>query len=220
MELETLKVKTRQTVRKGEVSRLRKAGVLPGVLYGGAGDAVKIQLDARVFMHLLHSHVGEHAAVQLDVEDKPELSTPALIKVVQHHALRGEAIHADFQRIRLDERITTMVSVRVEGRPQGVVDGGVLDQQIREVEVECLAIEIPEELVIDIAALKIGDILHVSDLVAPEHVDIKTDPTRALVTVHPPRVLETAAPAEGEPGAEGGAEPEVIGEKKPKESGD
>jgi len=188
-------------------------------LYGGAGDAVSIQLDARVFMHLLHSHAGEHAAVQLDVEDKPELSTPALIKVVQHHALRGDAVHADFQRIRLDERITTTVPVRAVGRPQGVVDGGMLDQQIREVEVECLAIEIPEELVIDITAVKIGDILHVSDLVAPEHVDIKTDPTRPLVTVHPPRVVEVAAPVEGEAEAEaeGAAEPEVIGEKKPKE---
>ncbi|HOZ48338.1 MAG TPA: 50S ribosomal protein L25 [Candidatus Hydrogenedentes bacterium] len=215
MKIQTLKVKTRSGRGTGAARKLRQAGEVPGILYGGTGEAVGIRLNARAFERMLHAHAGEQAVVQLDVEDQPELSTPALLKVVQHHPVRGDAIHADFLRIRLDERITTIVPIRSEGRPVGVADGGILDHQLREVEVECLALDVPEEIRVDVSALNVGDSLHVSEIVPPEGVTIVTDPARVIAAVHAPRLAATEeVPAEGaEEGAEA-KEPELIGAKK------
>lgn len=192
MELQTLKAATRAERGKGAAGRDRKAGQIPGVLYGGGGDAVSLKLDAKEFDRLVHSG-GEHAIVQLEVEDAPKLSSPAMLKSVDHHPVRGDILHADFLRIRLDERITTLVSLELVGRCKGVVEGGVLDFQLREVEVECLALEVPEKIEVDTSELGIGDSLHVEQITAPPNVTIVTDPTRSIVAVHAPRVVKSAA---------------------------
>ena len=99
-------------------------------------------------------------------------------------------MHADFLRIRLDERIQTTVSVVLTGQAEGVTLGGVLDHQLREVEVECLALDVPEEFALDITSLQVGDSLHVSDITAVENVTILTDPARAVAAILAPRVVE------------------------------
>ncbi|GMV94828.1 MAG: 50S ribosomal protein L25 [Candidatus Hydrogenedentota bacterium] len=191
MELQTLKAATREQRGKGAAGRERKAGRVPGVLYGGGADAVSLKLNAREFERLVHSG-GEHAIVQLDIEDQPNLSSPAMLKSVHHHPVRGGIMHADFQRIRLDERIITIVPLELVGHCKGVVDGGVIDFQLREVEVECLALEVPEKIEVDTTELGIGDSIHVEQLPAPTNVTIVTDPTRSVVAVHAPRVVKTA----------------------------
>lgn len=216
MELQTLMAATRDQRGKGAAGRERKAGRVPGVLYGGGSDAVSIKLDAREFERLVHAG-GEHAIVQLNVEDQPGLSSPAMLKSVHHHPVRGNIVHADFLRIRLDERITTVVPLELVGHAKGVVEGGVIDFQLREVEVECLALEVPEKIVVDTSELGMGDSIHVEQLQAPKNVTIVTDPARSVVAVHAPRVMKTpeeeaaeaeaaAAEAQAAEGAEQGGD--------------
>lgn len=219
MELQTLGATVRENAGKGAASRVRADGAVPAVLYGGDKIPVNIQLNSREFEYLLHHHRGSQAVVQLNIGDKPDLSGPALLKAVQHHPVKGQAIHADFLRIRLDERITTTVPITIKGQARGLMDGGVLDHQLREVEVECLALEVPEELAIDVTPLGIGDSFHVSDLAAPAGVDILTDPERPIAAVFLPRVAKTAEEeaAEAAAATTEPATPEVIGRKKEKE---
>ena len=203
MELQQIKAKKRDAAGKGEASRERRAGLVPAVLYGEGGEAVSLTMDAREFSRLVHGRGGEHAIVQLDIENAPDLSSPAIVKAVQHHPVRESILHADFMRIRLDQRITTVVSVTLVGDSVGVREGGVLDHQMREVEIECLALDVPDAIEVDVSGLGIGDSLHVFDLAAPENVTIVTEGDRAVAAVMAPRVVEetVAEPVEGEEGA-------------------
>ncbi len=220
MEIQNLKVTTRNSNGKATARRLRHTGTVPAVLYGGEGKPVALAIDFRIFTHLLHHGQGEHAIVQLEVEDNPGLNTPVMIKDVQHHPVRGDVTHADFLRIRLDQKIRTLVAVKTEGQAEGVVEGGILDLQCRELEIECLALDVPESIIVNVAALVIGQALHVSDLVAPDNVTVLTNPERTLVAVHAPRVIEEVVEevlegeeAEGEEGeGEGDDDKKAEGE--------
>lgn len=217
MEIQTLKAKTRSLTGRQAVRKMRAQGVLPCVLYGGGQDAVNLDVDRHQFELLVHrSKSGEHSIIKIEVEDKPEASTPVLLKAVQHHPLRSDVIHVDFLRIRLDERIETVVPIRLDGTAPGIQEGGVIDFQLRELEVECLALEVPEEVVVSVAELHLGQSLHVSDIVVPANVTVLTDPERAVVAVLAPRAVKETAEGEGEgaEGEEGAAEPEVISERK------
>jgi large subunit ribosomal protein L25 len=220
MELQTLKVKVRRALGKGPVGRLRASGAVPGVLYGGGQAPLHIEMNTRAFEHLLHSRSGEHAVVQLDVEDDSTLNTPALLKVVQHHVVRGHAVHADFMRIRLDQRIVTSVPIETHGQPVGVRDGGILDHVLREVEVECLALEAPDSIGVDVSELKIGESVHAGQLALPENVALLTDPVKTVVAVLAPRVIAEPTPAEVVEEAAEPAAPEVIGKKEKEEEED
>ena len=216
MELQTIMVKTRESSGKEKAKKTRFEGLVPAVVYGGDGDPISVSLDRHTFeLMIRNSRGGEHAIVKLEVEDKPELNTAALIKAIQHHPLRGQIVHADFMRINLDEKITTLVQVRLKGQAVGVVEGGVIDHQMREVEVECLALEVPEEIIVDVTNLHVGEGVHVGQLVVPENVVIITDPDRPVVAIHAPRAMREEA-AEGVVAEPGAGEPEVITEKKEK----
>ncbi|MBI4557121.1 MAG: 50S ribosomal protein L25 [Candidatus Hydrogenedentes bacterium] len=212
MELQTLKAVTREPKNKGHVRATRRSGNVPAVLYGGGQPPVMLKMNELEFTRILHGRQGEHAIVQLQLDDQPDLGGPALLKEVQHHPVRGDVIHADFQRIRLDEKITTQVPLRLVGHARGVVDGGVIDFQLREVEVECLALEVPDGFEVDISDMGIGDNIHLAQLTAPQNVTIVTSSDRVIVSCMAPRLVKeevVAVPEEGAP-----AEPEVIGEKE------
>ena len=198
MELQTFKVNTRNESGKGPARQARMKGGVPGVVYGGSAEPVSVVFDRRNFELMLQKHVGGHAVVQLDVEDNSALSTPALIKSVQRHPVSDTIIHADFMRIDLTKRIHTTISVELKGQAKGVVDGGVLEHQLREVEIECLAVDVPELITVDIAGMKIGESIHVADLQVAEGINVLTDGTRTVASVHAPRVAKTSAAAEGE----------------------
>ncbi len=208
MELKNLTVKQRSASGKGGARQSRRGGDVPAILYGGEGETLRLSVNAKTFNHLLHGTKGEHALVQLEVEGNAGLSGPAMVKDVQHHPIRGQVIHADFMRIRLDEKIKTLTPVTLVGRSRGVVDGGLLDHQLREIEIECFALDVPEMIEANVTDLGIGDSLHVSNLVAPEGVTFVTPADRAVVAVHAPRVATTTEPgaAEGEVAAEGAAD--------------
>jgi large subunit ribosomal protein L25 len=218
MDIQSLNVTVRDEAGKCASKKVRVEGNVPCVLYGGDQEPLGVIVNRKQFeTMILHSRSGEHAILKLEVEGNPDLSTPALVKAVQHHPLRGQIVHADFLRIRLDERIETLVQVRIVGQAVGVVEGGVIDQQMREIEVECLALEVPDEIVVDVTNLHVGDAIHVSDLPVPENVTVLTDADRPVVAVHAPRVVKEVAAGEEAEEGEAGTEPEVISEKKDKE---
>ena len=139
-----LKAWARGRSGKGGARQSRRDGDVPAILYGGKGEVLQLSINARTFTHLLHGTKGEHALVQLEVEGNPSLNGPAMVKEVQHHPVRGQVIHADLMRIRLDEKIKTLAPVVLVGRSRGVVDGGLLDHQLREIEIECFALDVPD----------------------------------------------------------------------------
>lgn len=213
MDLQNLKVITRQNSGKGVARKTRRDERVPAILYGGGRDTVRLSIDFRIFDVLLHGKQGEHAIVQLDIEGHPDLSGPAIVKEVQHHPVRGQVTHADFMRIRLDEKIRTHIPVRLEGQAPGVVEGGVLDHQMREVEVECLALDVPEFLAVDVSELEMGQTLHVDAIEVDDGITLITALDRALVACHAPRVIvEEEEVAEGEEALAEGEEAE--GEEK------
>jgi len=216
MEIQSLKAATRKTGGKKSARDARAAGALPGVLYGGNQEPVSLVINRREFETAVHkSKGGEHAILRLEIQDKPELSSPVLLKAVQHHPLRNDFVHADFLRIRMDERIVTVVQVRLEGQAPGLNEGGILDHQMREIAIECLALDVPEEVVVDVSGLHIGDSVHVDQVKFPENVTVLAEMDRPVATVHAPRVVkEEVVAAEEGAEAEAAAEPEVITERK------
>lgn len=193
MQVHTLAGNTRQPRGKGGARQARREGNVPAVLYGHDLPPVQLSINAREFVRLIHAAHGEHAIVQLEFADKPDLNGPALLKDVQHDPVKGQAIHADFLRISLDEKVRTTVQVVLVGRSKGMQDGGLLDHQLREIEVECRALEIPSELTLNVTELGIGDSFHVGDISAPEGVEILTPADRAVVAIHAPRVVKSDA---------------------------
>jgi large subunit ribosomal protein L25 len=193
MELQSLTVKTRDGKGKGPARRSRRAGEIPATIYGEGKEAVSLAVDLKTFQGVVHGKGGEHAIVQLEVEGRPELNGPAVVKSVQHHPVRSHIVHADFMRIRLDARMRTVVPIVLVGRSKGVLEGGVPDQQLHELEVECLALDVPEHIEVDITELGVGESLHVSQIAARENVEIVTEGDRTVIAVHPPRVTGAAA---------------------------
>lgn len=219
MELQTLQASKRQANGSNSAGRQRRDGRVPGVLYGGDKEPVALSVDNREFLRLVHAG-GAHAIVQINITDDAAASSPALLKDVQYHPVKGHVLHADFQRIRLDERITTLVPLNFFGHCKGVVDGGVLDYQLRELEIECLALEVPDKIDVDITNLGIGDHLYVSNITVPEGIAIVTDADRSVVACHAPRAMkeETTVAAEAAPGEEGAAAAAGAAESKPAET--
>jgi len=208
MEILKLNVDARDFSGKGSARQARMGGSIPGILYGGGKDPASLSINLREFDTLVHGKGGEHAVVELQCEDS-NVQGPALVKAVQHHPVRDTIMHADFQRINLDEAIKTVVPIVLVGRAAGQVEGGVVDHTLREIEVECKALEVPDKIEVDITALNIGDRLHLSDLTIPESVTLLTELSRTVATVHQPRVVEEAVTEEeGVEGEEGSAEGE------------
>ena len=203
MELQTFTVKTREDAGKGAARQSRMKGSIPCVLYGGGEEPVALAANSRDFEVLLHAHAGSHAVLQLDVANQPALNTPVLVKDVQRHPVMDTLMHADFLRISLDERIHTSTVIELTGQCKGVVAGGVLEQQLRELEIECLALDVPEAIVVDVSGLDIGDSIHVAALEVSGKITVLTEPDRTVAAVHAPRVVKETAEGEEEAAAEG-----------------
>jgi large subunit ribosomal protein L25 len=207
----------RERVGKGAARSARRAGRIPGVIYGHGQAAVAVNVELRDFVNALRQVQGGNLIVTLQLKSGDKT---ALVREVQRDPLSLEILHLDFQEVSLTERVRVEVTVHLIGIPRGVKDGGgILQHVVRTIEVECLATAIPASIDADVAQLEIGDSLHVRDLAAGG-VTIVTDPDQTIVTVVPPTVYEAPAPAEAP--AEG-AEPEVIAkgkeEKKEEEEG-
>jgi large subunit ribosomal protein L25 len=206
-------VSPRSGAGKGVARRLRAGGRIPGVCYGREIPAASISLDARALERLIStSEAGVNTLIGLSVEGGGAYDgRQVLIKELQRDPVTGRLLHADFYAVDLTQVVKVSVPIHVRGMPEGVKMGGILDQSLRELELECLPQAIPTEILVDVSALVIGQSLHVRDLDLPADVELVSDPDLSVVSVMVPAAEEVAAPeaaevAVGEEAAEG-AEP-------------
>ena len=197
-------VKPRSELGSRANKRLRDSGFIPGVIYGHKEAVVPVTLPKKeVVNHLNH---GTHL-FDLALDGKNE---KVLVKEVQYDHLGMEVLHVDFARVSLDERVEVTVPLELKGEPKGEADGGVLQQIVAEIELECLVTEIPDAIRHNVAEMALGDVLHIKDLKLPPGAKALQDEDLIVATV---KEIAEEAPAEV---TEGAAEPEVIG-RKPEE---
>lgn len=200
----TLKASRRDQGGKGAARKLRGGGQVPAVLYGHGDRTESLAVDAHELDLLLHHVNPENTLIGLDVDGK---RSDVLIREIQRHPWRSEVLHVDFLLVHGDEALKLDVPVRLVGTPTGVLnDGGVLDQVIYELHVECLPRHIPEAAEVDISGLKVGESVRVSDISIP-NVTILMDGELPVASVLHPRVEEEA------PADEDAVEPEVLRSK-------
>ncbi len=213
MQTQALTVKRREGTGKQVAKRLRRSGIVPGVLYGGAAPE-PVAIDPRAVLRIIHGHEGSTQLLTLTFEGDGG-SRMAIIRDLQFDPVTERLLHVDLQEVRADRAITVRVAVHTVGEAAGVKEQkGILSLVLHELDISCLPTNIPERIDADVSALMIGDVLTVADLRAPEGVRILNDPGQAVVTVAPPMAEEAPAPA-AVPVAT--AEPEVLTERKPRE---
>ena len=209
---EDIKLAARLRDEKGSsaVSRLRREGFVPGVVYGTEAP-LNVSFSAATFASLQRHHTSENVMLSLDIEG--DRSRKVLIREVQHHPLTSGPLHVDFYELSMTKKVGVAVPLELTGTPVGVTrDGGVLEHLLREIEVECLPDDIVELFELDVSGLEIGDRLTVADIpLDATRYEMVTSTTIAVAAVAAPRVEEEPAEAAGEPAE--GEEPEVIGEK-------
>jgi len=208
----------REGTGTGAARRLRAEGWVPAVINDVDGNARSIKINRHDFELLLHHHSGE--SLLLDVQIGEEESRKTILKEVQHNPISGAVLHADFKEIVMTEKLRVTIPVELVGDAPGVEAGGILEHLIREVEIECLPMDIVESINVDVSQLNIGDSLTVGDLNIDPKLTMITSPAVAVASVAAPRVeQEKGEGEEGEEGeeAETGAEPEVIGAKEKEE---
>ncbi len=208
-----LAVEVREGTGKGPARRLRAAGRIPAVCYGRGATSLGISLDPSALNRLLKaSTAGMNTLIELQIEGGGKYhGKPMLVKELQRNPVSGRILHADLYAVNLQEAIQVSVPIHLEGTPEGVTAGGILDQTLREIELECMPQAIPEEVRLDVSELMIGQSLHVRDVLVPEGTTLLSDLDLSVVSVALPTVVEEPEPevAEGELVAEGEAAPEA-----------
>lgn len=228
-----LVVANRERLGSAESRRLRKEGLVPGVLYG-SGEPVAICIAERELRRALTGAAGLHSILDVEIDGKGETHA-SILKEYQVDPVRGGVTHVDLHEVRLDRAIRAAVSVQLHGGEDapGVREGGVLSQPLREITVEALPLEMPEHIDLDVSGMEIGGTLRISDLEAPEGATLLDDPDTVVATVTAPTKVVEPEPteeelaameaegeaAEGEEGAEGEAA-EGSAESEGESSGD
>lgn len=191
---------------KNPSRRLRRGGMIPGIVYGSHKPPVPVCVDPKQVERVLRSESGVNTIFMLNLAGK-EQKRYAMIKEYQTDPVSSRLQHADFIRIQMDEAIEVNVPIQMVGEAPGVkLDQGILDMPLREIRIESLPSDIPDSIKVDISALKIGDAIRVADLKVPPKVKILTDPSQTVAVVAPPAKEEEAAAAV----VAEVAEPEVI----------
>jgi len=209
-----LEVQPREATGSRATRRLRREGLIPGVLYGRGTEPSSISIPERELRKALTGAGGMNAI--LDVVLDGGAAHPSILKDYQHDPLRGKVIHVDLVEVRLDQAITATVPIHLVGAEDspGVREGGALSQVAREVNVEALPMEVPEHIDLDVSEMAMGDTLRVADVTAPDGVTLIDDPELVVATLTMPTRVEEPeeAPAEGEEAAAEGEQPEAEAE--------
>jgi len=204
----------REELGRSKIKDLRAAGLIPAVVYAQGRKSLSVKVSNSALLRLMHQQ-QRIEGVLINLKVKNDLKHPSrscLIKEIQYDPVVGNIIHVDFNEISLTKAIKVNVPVVAKGEPIGAKqDGGSLEHILWEIEVECLPTNIPKEFEVDVSPLKIGDAIHIKDIIAPDGVKILNDPSGVVLSVAAPMKEEApAVPVEGEEKQE----PEVIKEKK------
>jgi len=220
METFTLEGKIREGRGKGPARQTRLTGMVPAVLYGAKKESISLAVNAKQVARILRSETGHNTIFSVQIAGGTD--EKAMLKDWQVDPVSGALLHVDLFRIAMDVRMRVMVPVRTFGEPQGVkMQGGVFETVTREVEIECLPGDIPEEYKVDVSDMLIGKQLRAGDLpLDPQKAKLVTDPTRVLAHVvmlkkEEEPAADAAVAAEAAP-----AEPEVMKKGKKEEEGD
>ena len=206
-----IKASLRDTVGKAEAGRLRRKGMIPCVLYGVEKESVALMVVSKDFEKLLSQ---TRSVFTVDYEDHQQ---PSVVKDIQYHPVRGDILHVDMQRVKAGQEINVAVPINFIGDPPGVKSGGIFQELKAELEITCIPKYIPEEIVVDISQLEVGDSIHVSDLKL-ENITVRADAESTICLVAAPKKIEELIPEEEvEEVEEEEAEPEVISKGKAEE---
>ena len=206
-----LKAELRPDVGRSAVRKLRARGLIPAVIYGGNDKPQPLQLTARDINAMMGQASGENVLVELEIAGAGTSRT-ALVQEVQHSPVAGDIRHVDFHAISMDEMIQAEVPLEPVGTAVGVKTfGGLLEQSLRALAIECLPVDLPDRITVDISHLNIGDSIHVRDIQLPAGVTPKVQLDLTAFSVVAPVVEEERVATEAEAAAAG---PEVITEKK------
>lgn len=204
-----IKATKREATGKGACRQLRIKGQLPAVMYSGGSDAVSLAVESRAIERILHSKTGERSILELDIDGDKQL---AMIREVQHETVSPELLHVDFIRISMAEKVEVMVPVKLLNIEEIRKAGGVTQQALTELNVECLPDSIPESIDIDLSGREVGESIHISDVPAPEGAVFLHEPDEVIASLLSARVSVDAG--ESEAGAEGEEAPAPDKEKK------
>src|SRR5437016_3236081 len=204
-----LEAQPRTAGNKNDARRVRRSGKIPGVVYGAGKSALSVSLDPRQVSRILHSATGHNTIFDLAVDGERR---KAMIVDWQYEPIKGSLLHIDLKRIAMDQKLTVMVPIVLKGEAAGVKQqGGILEQVLREIEIECLPGNIPALIEADVTELVFGKVLRVADLPHSDKFKVLTDENQSVA--HIISVKEEAAPAPEAVAAEAAAvpaEPEVI----------
>jgi large subunit ribosomal protein L25 len=205
-----LKAEHRTTTGRSAARKLKALGIVPAIIYGAKDKPQPLQLSARDINAMLSHASGENILVELEIPGEKSNRT-ALVQEIQHAPLGGAVLHIDFHAVSMDETIHAEVPLESFGMANGVKNfGGLLEQSLRTLAVECLPRDLPDRITVDVSALEIGDSIHVRDIKLPSGVTAKVQLDLTAFSVVAPAVEEEPVVAE----AEAAAGPEVIKEKK------
>jgi large subunit ribosomal protein L25 len=202
----TLEVSRREKTGKEIAKKLRAQGKIPAIVYGGHRDPVPVSVDLKTVSELVKkSEHGVRSIFLLEMAGSDQ-KRHAMIKDITINPISRKMIHIDFVRVMMDEKVKTVVPVRLTGTPKGVKEGGLLDWQVREVHIECLPGLIPDTIEMDVSGVEFNHFVRIGDLKAPEGVRILDDLDRVLASVHGHKAEEEVAPST----EQAGVEPEVV----------
>ncbi len=214
MEEIILDVQTRKELGSRKIKRIYREDAVPGIVYGGKQKTpTHIKVDRRTYERIVRQHHGQNVVFRLNVmeQEKKLRDYSVIVREEQHEPVSYKLLHIDFQRISLTEEIEVKVAIEAKGDPIGVKqDGGSLDQPMWELDVICLPMNIPDKIEIEVSQLKIGDAIHVKDIVLPKGVKTKHDLEAIVLSIVPPMKEEVETAVAGEQMTE----PEVLREKK------
>lgn len=181
----TLELAARTPEGSRSARRLRREGMVPGILYGAGDEPRSFQVDGRVLRNAL-AHA--HAVIEVTVDGGQK--QPVMVKDLQRHPVRGETVHVDLLRVRLDEKIQTTVTLHLEGADvaPGVKEGGILTQELIHLNVEALPNDVPDSIELNVSTLELNATATVADLTAPSGVVLLDEPETVAVTITPPSV--------------------------------
>ncbi len=210
----TIEARRREGIGRGEAARLRREGRVPAVLYASnIKEPVPLEISDHAMRLAIKHAPSEHFLVELKIEGegKPRL---AMVQEAQVDRISRDLLHVDFHALRADQKTHSKISIELEGTPEGVKQGGLVDQILFELDVEALPADLPELIHVDISHLKLGEGLHAGEVKLPQGVELHGDPNAPVVAVTEPRVAE---PAEGGAAA---AEPELVDAKGGEDEGE